>query len=121
MRTSPSQWQVASSSHLSVPNAKFFVLPAYPDGHPDSTDPEDVQLDYLKAKVDAGADYIMTQLFYDVDGFLEWEKKVRQKGILRIQSGYPPVVLTLTLRRDHCPHCSQHYAHPNICVVSTSY
>jgi methylenetetrahydrofolate reductase (NADPH) len=30
--------------------------------------------------VDAGADYIITQLFYDVDGFLRWEKKVRQKG-----------------------------------------
>jgi hypothetical protein len=39
-----------------------------------------VELDYLKAKVDAGADFIVTQLFYDVDGFLEWVKKVRAKG-----------------------------------------
>jgi len=34
----------------------------------------------LKAKVDAGADFIVTQLFYDVDGFLKWMKKIRQKG-----------------------------------------
>lgn len=31
-------------------------------------------------KVDAGADFIITQLFYDVDHFLPWYKKVRQKG-----------------------------------------
>jgi methylenetetrahydrofolate reductase (NADPH) len=34
----------------------------------------------LKAKVDAGADYIITQLFYDVDAFLSWVKRVRAKG-----------------------------------------
>ena len=43
---------------------------------------EDVELDYLKAKVDAGADFIMTQLFYDVDRFLQWVEKVRAKGQL---------------------------------------
>ena len=31
-------------------------------------------------KVDAGADFIITQLFYDVDHFLPWYRKVRQKG-----------------------------------------
>jgi methylenetetrahydrofolate reductase (NADPH) len=30
--------------------------------------------------VDAGADFIVTQLFYDVDRFLQWLKKVRAKG-----------------------------------------
>ncbi|KAH9952074.1 methylenetetrahydrofolate reduct [Amylocystis lapponica] len=54
---------------------------AYPDGHPDRDTDEDGELDYLKAKVDAGADFIMTQLFYDVDGFTQWVKRVRQKGI----------------------------------------
>ncbi|KAG6833067.1 hypothetical protein H0H87_011811 [Tephrocybe sp. NHM501043] len=47
---------------------------AYPDGHPDSHLDPDVELDYLKKKVDAGADFIVTQLFYDVDRFLEWVK-----------------------------------------------
>jgi methylenetetrahydrofolate reductase (NADPH) len=52
---------------------------AYPDGH-DKETAEDVELNYLKAKVDAGADFIVTQLFYDVEGFLQWVKKVRAKG-----------------------------------------
>jgi methylenetetrahydrofolate reductase (NADPH) len=53
---------------------------AYPDGHPDKDVDEDGDIAYLAAKVDAGADFIVTQLFYDVDGFSTWLKKVRQKG-----------------------------------------
>ncbi|KAJ3568634.1 hypothetical protein NP233_g5578 [Leucocoprinus birnbaumii] len=54
---------------------------AYPDGHPDQLVDVDKEIDNLKAKVDAGADFIITQLFYDVDGFLTWLRKVREKGI----------------------------------------
>ncbi|PCH37893.1 methylenetetrahydrofolate reduct [Wolfiporia cocos MD-104 SS10] len=54
---------------------------AYPDGHPDRESDDDGELEHLKAKVDAGAEFIVTQLFYDVDGFLQWVKKVRAKGI----------------------------------------
>lgn len=53
---------------------------AYPDGHPDKDTDEETELNFLKEKVDAGADFIDTQLFYDVDRFLQWEKKVRRKG-----------------------------------------
>ena len=42
---------------------------------------EDEELDYLKAKVDAGADFIVTQLFYDVPAFLHWIANVRAKGV----------------------------------------
>jgi 5,10-methylenetetrahydrofolate reductase len=41
---------------------------------------EDEEITHLKEKVDAGADFIVTQLFYDVDGFLKWAKKVRKQG-----------------------------------------
>ncbi|KAI0664750.1 methylenetetrahydrofolate reduct [Cubamyces menziesii] len=54
---------------------------AYPDGHPDRDTDEDGELEYLKQKVDAGADFIVTQLFYDVDNFLRWFGKLRAKGI----------------------------------------
>jgi len=54
---------------------------AYPDGHTDSLLDDDAELTFLKEKVDAGADLIVTQLFYDVDRFLQWLKKVREKGI----------------------------------------
>lgn len=53
---------------------------AYPDGHTESTADEDTQIEYLKEKVDAGVDYIVTQLFYDVDQFLRWVKKIRDRG-----------------------------------------
>lgn len=53
---------------------------AYPDGYPDRETDEESELNFLKEKVDAGADFIATQLFYDVDRFLQWEMKVRSKG-----------------------------------------
>ncbi|VDC06687.1 unnamed protein product [Peniophora sp. CBMAI 1063] len=56
----------------------------YPDGHTDSvvnTMSEEEEIKYLKEKVDAGADYIVTQLFYDVDNFLRWLKRIRDAGI----------------------------------------
>ncbi|CAG8478283.1 10801_t:CDS:10, partial [Diversispora eburnea] len=55
-------------------------------GYPDSTDKEQ-DLKFLKEKVDAGANFIITQFFYDVDSFVEWEKKCREIGIMPIQ-GY---------------------------------
>ena len=56
-----------------------FSPPGYPDRHPDSpTAAADVA--FLKDKVDAGADFIITQLFYDVDVFLAWQKSCREAG-----------------------------------------
>ena len=53
---------------------------AYPDGHAESTADEDGQIKHLKAKVDAGAEFIITQLFYDAESFLNWLRKVRAAG-----------------------------------------
>ncbi|KAI0636604.1 methylenetetrahydrofolate reduct [Trametes polyzona] len=67
----------------STPEFSHFCVgvAAYPDGHPDRETTEDGELDHLKEKVDAGAEFIITQLFYDVDNFLQWVDKVRAKGI----------------------------------------
>jgi methylenetetrahydrofolate reductase (NADPH) len=35
----------------------------------------------LKEKVDAGATFIVTQMFYDAENFINWMSKVRAKGI----------------------------------------
>ncbi|CCL99999.1 uncharacterized protein FIBRA_02024 [Fibroporia radiculosa] len=74
-------------------SSEFCVgVAAYPDGHPDRETDDDGELEHLKAKVDAGADFIITQLFYDVDGFLQWMKKVRSKGIqIPIIPGIMPI------------------------------
>ncbi|MCX6124113.1 MAG: methylenetetrahydrofolate reductase, partial [Proteobacteria bacterium] len=45
----------------------------YPEGHPEAKDKQSC-VDYLKLKVNAGADFIVTQLFYDLEeyeGFLD--------------------------------------------------
>jgi methylenetetrahydrofolate reductase (NADPH) len=55
---------------------------AYPDRYPNTNETLDEELQHLKDKVDAGAEYIVTQLFYDVDRFLSWQEQVRAKGLL---------------------------------------
>ncbi|KAL7219413.1 hypothetical protein ACSBR2_012470 [Camellia fascicularis] len=65
------------------------TVAGYPEGHPDVIQsdglatPEAYQkdLEYLKRKVDAGADLIITQLFYDTDIFLKFVNDCRQIGI----------------------------------------
>jgi len=87
------------------------AVAGYPEGHPNAiTEVEDVEkltdseksrliktadgkqwvctdenfekeLAYLKKKVDAGGDLILTQLFYDVDVFLTFVDRVRAMGI----------------------------------------
>lgn len=39
------------------------------------------ELDYLKAKVDAGADIILTQMFFDVEVYGHFVRQCREKGI----------------------------------------
>ncbi|RUS32114.1 hypothetical protein BC938DRAFT_476248 [Jimgerdemannia flammicorona] len=56
------------------------ALTGHPEGHVDNRNlDEDIQ--FLKQKVDAGADLIVTQLFYDIDIFLEYVRKCRAAGI----------------------------------------
>jgi 5,10-methylenetetrahydrofolate reductase len=77
---SASAWQVAFQLDRLALTKLTINSSAYPDGHPGSDLNEDQELAFLKAKIDAGADYIVTQLFYDTDRFREWMHKVRQKG-----------------------------------------
>ena len=52
----------------------------YPTGHPDCpTYEEDLQ--NLKKKVDAGADFVITQLFFEADVFLKFVRDCRAIGI----------------------------------------
>lgn len=71
----------------------------YPTPHPDSLDADD-DLKWLKEKCDAGADYIITQLFYDVPAFAEWVQRCRQAGIAQpIIPGIMPIQSYSSFRR----------------------
>ncbi|VEU22219.1 DEKNAAC103265 [Brettanomyces naardenensis] len=63
----------------------------YPEGHPEESD-LDKTIEYLKQKQDAGGDFIVTQMFYDVDLFISWCKKCRAAGItIPIIPGIMPI------------------------------
>ena len=52
----------------------------YPEKHPESATFE-ADIDHLKAKVDAGADRIITQFFFDNTHYLRFLERVRARGI----------------------------------------
>ena len=64
----------------------------YPEGHIESKD-KTVDIDILKLKEEAGADYFISQLFFDNNYFYDLLNKAEQKGIKSpIQAGIMPVV-----------------------------
>jgi methylenetetrahydrofolate reductase (NADPH) len=71
----------------------------FPEGHP--TTPNRLKdLDYLKAKVDAGADYIVTQLFFDNRHFYEFREQCQRRGItVPILAGIMPITSSKGLER----------------------
>ncbi|MEM0982830.1 MAG: methylenetetrahydrofolate reductase [NAD(P)H] [Planctomycetota bacterium] len=63
----------------------------FPEGHP-GTPNRLKEMDYLKAKVDAGADYICTQLFFDNRDFYDFRDRCRLAGIkVPIIAGIMPI------------------------------
>lgn len=71
----------------------------FPEGHP-STPNRMVELDHLKAKVDQGADYICTQLFFDNHDFLDFRDRCRLVGIdIPIIAGLMPVTSISAMKR----------------------
>lgn len=71
----------------------------FPEGHP-ATPNRLKEMDNLKAKVDAGADYICTQLFFDNNDFYDFCERCELAGIkVPIIAGLMPVTSRNGLKR----------------------
>lgn len=71
----------------------------FPEGHP-GTPNRLLEMDYLKAKVDAGTDYICTQLFFDNRDFHDFRERCELAGIkVPILAGILPITNVKSLRR----------------------
>lgn len=65
---------------------------AYPEGHL-GADSFYASLDHLKEKVDAGADFLVTQLFFDNNAFYQFYEETEIRGInLPITAGIMPIL-----------------------------
>lgn len=70
----------------------FNILGAcYPEGHPEAASLEE-DIRHLKLKVDAGADHLITQLFFDNNDFYAFMERCRKAGInVPVEAGIMPV------------------------------
>ena len=78
----------------------FHIMAAcYPEGHLEAATLEE-DVDNLKRKVDAGADHLLSQLFFDNSAFYHFLDLARDRGIsVPIEAGIMPVVNKASIER----------------------
>jgi methylenetetrahydrofolate reductase (NADPH) len=80
-------------SRTNAPDPRGFGIgvAGFPEGHP-ATPNRLLEMDYLKQKVDAGADYICSQLFFDNRDFYDFRERCHLAGIhVPILAGIMPI------------------------------
>ncbi|MGE4319481.1 MAG: methylenetetrahydrofolate reductase [NAD(P)H] [Deferribacterales bacterium] len=64
----------------------------YPEGHPESKSLDDDVIN-LKKKIDAGADFIITQLFFDNQHYLRFMDRLEKHGVdVPVVAGIMPII-----------------------------
>ena len=81
-------------------NAQMGIgVAGFPEGHPECTN-RLLEIDYLKEKVDAGVDYICTQLFFDNKDYYDYIDRCQLAGInIPIVPGVMPITSLSNLKR----------------------
>ncbi len=71
----------------------------YPDTHPDSANQKE-DIAHLKEKVDAGMDFLITQMFFDNPVFYSYMYKLREAGVtVPVHPGIMPIVNAKQMKR----------------------
>ncbi|RKF59220.1 Methylenetetrahydrofolate reductase 2 [Erysiphe neolycopersici] len=114
------EWAIDLVKYVKEKYGDYFCVgvAAYPEGHVDRDDPDSQSLEhdlpYLVEKVKAGADFIMTQLFFDIDAYDIFQKRLREHesgcfkmmpiipGLMPIQS-YQMIQRTIKLTHVKMP------------------
>ena len=82
---------IQSRSELLGPRGFGIGVAGFPEGHP-GTPNRLKEMEYLKRKVDAGADYICTQLFFENRDFYDFRERCELAGInVPVLAGIMPV------------------------------
>lgn len=72
---------------------------AYPEVHPEAPD-ADADLQHLKSKVEAGCDFVITQLFFDENDYFQLIARARALGIsVPVVPGIMPITNTAQIKR----------------------
>ena len=87
------------SGNCKDPRGFGIGVAGFPEGHPETPN-RILEMDYLKQKVDSGADYICTQLFFDNHDFYDFQERCRLSNInVPIIAGIMPVTSAKGLMR----------------------
>lgn len=89
----PKEYRYASQLIREIKESGDFCIGAacYPEGHVESAN-KSVDMDYLKEKVEAGCDFVTTQMFFDNSILYSYLYRIREKGItVPVIAGIMPV------------------------------
>lgn len=97
----PEVYHYASELIREIKEAGDFCIGAacYPEGHVESAN-KSIDMDYLKEKVEAGCDFVTTQMFFDNSILYSYLYRIREKGItVPVIAGIMPVTNAKQIKR----------------------